>query len=387
MRSVEIRSWSWASLAALLSLASTPAIAAASGAPTCPASALDSTSAGWITPDPEAAVERSKERGVEFRYRVRSGGISLLARADLDLTGCASVSFRVRSSHAGGLAFGVTEADESRYASVTQVEAGRWRELRLNLDELQLSEDSEDEDGRLDLGPGLSIWFLDVAVFSQTFDAAVRGERTLWLDAVVFSSEPAPVAGRRPGTGAGTLVLDTFETGLVRWMPIAAAFDPPGVRLYPEEVELTLEPGGAEAPQPTVLQARYPQESMSALVLSRDVAGLDLTRAEHVVFWARTARPAIFLVSLEERAGARYEQGFELATDRWQQVEVSLDRFRQADDSRDANGRLDLDSVKLLSIVAVRLDDGPVETNSVSLAGPGFAMRAAADAPPDTERR
>ena len=353
-----------------------------SGARTCSASALASTSAGWVSLDPEASVGRSKDQGIQFRYRVRSGGISLLARGDLDLTGCASLSLRILSSHAGGLAFGVSEADESRYGTVTPVAAGRFTDVRVNLDELQLAEDSKDEDGRLAPGPKLSLWFLDVAVFGQTLDPAVRGERTLWLDAVAFSSEPAPAAGRGPGTGPGTLVLDSFETGLIRWMPVVAAFTPSRLWLYPEGVELMLEAGGPELSGPSVLKARYPQKPMSAFVLSRDVAGLDLTRAERVVFWARTERPATFLVALEERAGARYEQDFELAAGRWQRVEVSLERFRLADDSRDANGRLDLASVKLLSIVAARLDDGPVTTNSLGLDEPGFALRAAAAAPP-----
>jgi hypothetical protein len=348
----------------------------------CPASVLSSTSEGWVSFDPEARVERSKDPGVQFRYRVRSGGISLLARADLDLTGCVSLSFRVRSSHAGGLAFGVSETDESRYGTVTSVQTGRFTDVRLNLDELQLAEDSKDEDGRLVAGPGLSLWFLDVAVFGQTFDPAVRGERTLWLDAVAFSSERAPTTLRRPGTGAETLVLDTFETGLVRWMPLAAAFDPPKVWLYPEGVELSVGAGGPEPSGPKVLEARYVQKPMSAIVLSRDVAGLDLTRAERVVFWARTERPATFLATLEERAGARYEQGFELAVGRWQRVEVALDRFRLADDSRDANGRLDLSSVKLLSIVAARLEKGPVATNTISLDEPGFALHATTGTPP-----
>ena len=63
----------------------------------------------------------------------------------------------------------------------------------------------------------------------------------------------------------------------------------------------------------------------------------------------------------------------------WHEV---LDRFRLADDSRDANGRLDLSSVKLLSIVAAWLEKGPVATNTISLDEPGFALHAATGTPP-----
>ena len=380
MRRIGVGTGVRASLVALVAMEPTALAAQPSGARSCSASALDSTASGWVSMDPEAAVERSKDEGLSFRYRVRSGAVNLLARGDLDLRGCESLSFRVRSSHAGGLAFGVIEADESRYVSVTRVDAERAVEVRLNLDELQLAEDSKDEDGRLDPGPGMSLFFLDVAAFGQELDPVVRGERTLWLDGVTLSARRTPEAGRRPGKEAGTLVLDTFDTGLVRWMPVTATFEPPRFSLYPEGVALALAPAPGASPG-KVLEAHYTQQPMSAFALMRDVAGLDLGRAGRIVFRARTERPATFLVALEERAGARYERIFELGPGRWQQVELALDGFRLADDSRDANGRLDLDSLKLLSVVAVQLEPGGAAANTLSLDDPGLVLRAAGVSP------
>ena len=347
--------------------------------------------AGWQAFDPADSVRRSTRPAssppsgeavpaggdavLEFRYRVRSGGVSLLAKPELDLTGCVSLSFRVRASHAGGLAFGLTERDESRYGAVTRVPAGQWTEVRVNLDELELAADSKDEDERLLPGSGFSFWLVDVAIFGQTLDPAVRGERTLWLDGVAFSAKRAPVAGRRPEPEGGTLVLDDFETGLVRWMPIAVDLASSRTSLYPADTTLDFEPRGPDPAHPTVLRVRHPQPPRSALVLARDVAGLDLRRAERVVFWARTDRPGTFLAVLEERAGARYEQAFDLPPDRWERRELRIDRFTLASDSHDANGRLDLGAIKLLSIVAARLEDGAAASQTLRLDEPGFVLR------------
>ena len=350
----------------------------AAAAPPAPGScgpAVDTPATGWASFDPEARVQAAAAGRLRYTYRVRSGVVSLLTRAPLDLTGCASVSFRVRSSRSGGLFFGVSEGDTARYASLTALDADVPTHVRLNLDELERTEDSHDANGRLDLGPSQPLWFLDAAAFGQTLDPSAGGERTLEIEGLAFSAERVPNEVPRP-RGPFRLLLDTFEGNLVRWMPIAMSFEPVRFSLYPEDARLARLPGGSS---PTALEAIYTQRAMTAFAFVRAVSGLDLARAERLVISVRSDTEGFFLAALEERSGARYEHTFVLAPGSWTRIELPLADFRLAAESRDGNARLDRDAIKTLTIAAARLEPGPERPARFAIDDPGFETTAGAD--------
>jgi hypothetical protein len=248
-------------------------------------------------------------------------------------------------------------------------------QVRLNLDELERTEDSHDANGRLDLGPSQPIWFFDAAAFGQTLDPSAAGERTLEIEGLAFSAERVPNEVPRP-PGSGRLLLDTFEGNLVRWMPVAMSFEPVRFSLYPEDARLARVPGGSS---PTALEASYSQRAMTAFAFVRAVAGLDLARAERLVVFVRSDTEGFFLAALEERSGARYEHPFVLAPGSWTRIEVALADFRLAAESHDENGRLDRDTIKTLTIAGARLEPGPERPARFAIDDPGFETTAGAD--------
>ncbi|MBI5833213.1 MAG: hypothetical protein HZB16_13030, partial [Armatimonadetes bacterium] len=68
-------------------------------------------------------------------------------------------------------------------------------------------------------------------------------------------------------------------------------------------------------------------------------------------FWLRTDATTMMALLVQEKGGARYITAFSSQANRWQQVEVSPDRLRLDDESKDANDQLDLDSVDAFGLV------------------------------------
>lgn len=150
----------------------------------------------------------------------------------------------------------------------------------------------------------------------------------LLLSGQAFAQAPAP------------LYAASFDESTDRWTPLEA-----GVALPTVQSEMS-QSGAA-------LRHDY---STPTPALAGSIARLypgDLTGARSIDFWCRTSAEAILGLAVQEQGGGRYISMFYSPANRWQHVEMSVDRLRLADDTNDDNNTLDWDQVVAVALIDV----------------------------------
>ena len=120
---------------------------------------------GWVSLDPLGALTRvandayAGEGALAFTFPQRAPeavaqegqmpGI-VAANVTADATALQSVSFAVRTSGSTPLVVALNEEDKSSYLAAVWSPAGDWHNVELALSDFRLSDDSSDENGRLD---------------------------------------------------------------------------------------------------------------------------------------------------------------------------------------------------------------------------------------------
>lgn len=330
---------------------------------------------GWHSLDPEAKVRATTEKNsvhagttaLEYEYRLREGGTSMLGWPGIAITGTTSLDFWAKCTHTTGLAFGLSKKNEARYGTMAYLPADTWTHVVVNIDELQLGEDSRDPDGKLDVENVNSLWMADIGIFTQMLNPEIRGGRKLWLDDVKFMRPRVPsAAGLRGPNGQTGYMVDSFEGGLLRWLPISVTFDPVKFIIFPKtNYDLTTDvpEGGGKA----ALKIGYPRPRLSAFALVRDTHGMDIGRTEKVSFWIRTDKTGQFFATMEKTNGARYQRPFNLTPNLWTRVEFPVSEFTLADDSKDADGALTMAKVKQFGILEINLNMLDAGDNTIYL--------------------
>ncbi len=273
-----------------------------------------------------------------------------------------SVRFWVKSGTATFIVFGMDEKDGSRYQVGFYVPADAWQEVRVNLDEFHLADDSKDENGRLDPAQVQTIGVVDISAILVNLVPELKGTRTLWLDEVTFSTRAEPrTFGEFQQDGKTVLVVDSFETDLVRWTAATIFFNPFAISLTPDGVfgttgddcAKTVEPTGSQSARS--LKVTYQRPQMGVFLLVRGLGRTDLSRADRLVLHLKSAKQGMFIVQLKERDDSEYVTQVPIDSDGagWQRVEVALRDFVLGENSSDENNKLDADQIKELKVLDV----------------------------------
>jgi len=96
-----------------------------------------------------------------------------------------SIRLSLKTAEPTNLVYGVREADGSTYQSFCCVPGGAWQQIALDLGELVLAQDSDDENGQLDVDQINEVQVGDLANLQGEVGEALgqkMGQQTLWLD-------------------------------------------------------------------------------------------------------------------------------------------------------------------------------------------------------------
>jgi hypothetical protein len=284
---------------------------------------------------------------LRFNYNVLPGQINALICpiAPPSLGTLQSISFWVKVDHSAPLAFIFNEQNGGRFGAVFTVNSGEWQRVEIAASELVLQngkDDPADANGTLDLDRIDSAALVD---FSQLFAQVAldpaspmirilgieMGARTLYLDDLVFSSKPFPIA---PDSKT---VIDAYNRPQASWFGVG------GVSLKTVR--------GAE-PEVNALRVDYSQTAGKLNVFAKLLPAGLLGGKTGLAFSVSSKQRATLIVQLEEKSGGKYVStwevpGAETVTSRT----FPFAEFHAADDSKDDNNRLDLESVKQVMVM------------------------------------
>lgn len=349
--------WALAAVAALWGLAAAAQNASPGQAAQLLRHTFEQDEQGWIALGPgaqartthEAADVRSGSAALQFDYAVAKGQINVLILPLPEGAPAGTRSFRLwaKADAATTLAVALQERGGARYIALVAAPANRWQEVRLATSDFVLSdlgEDPQDPNNQLDLSEIEAVAMADFGQFlAQNEDPDIArlvpvkpGPHRLLVDDFAISSAPLPPTYRVVG---GALVPDTFARPQLDWMAVGAT-------------SLSLTAGGPlNGPG---LRAGYRQEAGHLIGLVHALPRGALTGAARLTFTAASAKPVKLLVQLEERGGGKYNTAVDLPGDgAMHAYSVNIADMVPADDSKDANGRLDPSRVKQLTLIDV----------------------------------
>lgn len=324
----------------------------------------DRALAHWSATDEEAELDITTAEGaahggngcLRLTYLPREGAFQQLSAAPLEVMGGQTLSFWVKTDLPTPLSFGVVEDTGGFYQQFCATPAGEWTHVDLPLSSLVLSQDTRDDNARLEPTRIREIRIQDLSNLPGVLGDALgrkAGVQRLFLDDVALTDEDAPP----PGTAApDALLADGFERSAVCALAIG------GARLSTGE--------GAEGNGLAIECAQRDQRWMGAVVA---IGHLDLRDRESLSLHLRASQPVLVSVVLEERDGSKYAQRVRLDPDAgWVEKQLPIDQLLLETDSNDENRQLDRDQVRVLIVVA---DTTPVAELPLTIGVDEIAFR------------
>ncbi len=252
----------------------------------------------------------------------------------------ASLELCIKTDELSSIRVAVVEEDGSEYENYIACPGGEWLDVAIALDEMMLAQQSEDENGVLDLEQIVAMTLMDLCNLPGEMGRALGikdGLQHLWLDNVMLSRTAAPMrSSRQPD---GTIVVDDFDDSFVLGLPIGGA----------EMQFVAGGPGGADA---TALQVRYRLGGHRWVGLVHGVAHLDLAGTETFEMSLNAQHRARLVAVLEERDGSKYETNIELDPEAgWTQVSLPIEQFILDPTTDDENREVDLDQLRVIILV------------------------------------
>ena len=297
----------------------------------------------------EHATENVKEGGgaLRFDYNVAPGNLGALICpvTTHSLTTLQSISFWVKSNRDTSFIFALQEQNGGRFGTAFSVTANQWQHVEISPDELVLqkgNDDPKDANGKLDMAEVEGAAFLDLDLLlaglaADTNNPLVKllglqnGPRSLYVDDVVFSGKPFGVEAPDKS------VLDEFRHPQAAWLKVGA---------------VTLKTVQDAQTKKGMLQADYPQSTTRLSAFAKLLAPGILAKKQGMSFQMASRRRATLIVQLEETSGGKYNAVLQVPADTTPSLqEVKFADFKPSDDSKDNNGRLDLEQVKQLLII------------------------------------
>jgi len=316
---------------------------------------FDTSTEGWQSLDTDSTVGLEKKAtgvkagggALRFAYTLRRGALCILGRGGLSVKGAKSLSLWIKASKPTIFALACLEEDGSNYVTMFRAPADHWQQLRCDLSELTLSDDSTDENGRLDVDQIRTLLLTDLDTLVVQKTAVTKPSRTVWVDEVSFSPQevhPAPTGGKA--------VVEGFETLDARW-GILRLVGKNNFQLDAQgSLNVTHDPKQVKVGK-GALEYRYPLAGKGATALMGAIS-LRLKNARSVSLWMKTSRPALIGMMLSERDGSRYMAPIFTPGNQWTQVKLNLSEFNLDDDSQDENGHLDGDQVNSVGFIDIQ---------------------------------
>lgn len=243
----------------------------------------------------------------------------------------------IRTSELSSIRFSLTEEDGSEYENYLAGPAGEWVTVAVALDEMMLSEQSEDENAALDPEQIVGMTIMDLCNLPGEVGRALgvkEGLQHMWLDDVMLSQAAAlPRSIRGPDA---TVIVDSFEDPAILALPIGGA-----------QMQTIPAPGVGHAVQITY---RLGGHRWAGLV--RGVAHLDLAGATSFALNLMSEHRARLVAVLEERDGSKYETNIELDPEAgWTEVALPIEQFILDPTTDDENRQVDLDQLRVIILV------------------------------------
>ncbi len=300
--------------------------------------------AHWSATDEEAILDVATAEGVahggngclRLTYMPREGAFQQLSAAPLQVMGGKTLSFWVKTDLPTPLSFGVVEDAGGFHQQFCATPAGEWTHVNVPLSSLILSQDTDDDTGRLEATRIREIRIQDLSNLPGVLGDALgrkAGVQQLFVDDVAITDEEAP----QPGTAAPeALLADGFERGAVHALAIGGAL---------------LSTGEGVEGNGLVIECAERAQRWMGLVTG--VGHLDLSDKETLSVHLKASQPVLVSIVLEERDGSKYAQRLRLDADAgWVEKQLRIDQLLLETDSEDENRLLDRDQVRVLIIVA-----------------------------------
>ena len=150
---------------------------------------FDETMDGWVPIPPPTGTEltlsltdnpidvKAGKHSLMAHYSIKQRKLSGVAHPVNGLVGT-GVRFWLKTDTSTMIVLGLVERDNSGYTNVVRTLPGEWLLVETPFSAFNLSEDSKDENGRMDLDQVGTILIIDAGGFLP----GAEGERTLWVD-------------------------------------------------------------------------------------------------------------------------------------------------------------------------------------------------------------
>lgn len=368
-------------LGLLAVVAALPVLAGAQSGPRVLATAgFNAETEGWSAMGPSAKVSiatdaanvKAGSGSLKFDYSVTKGEMNLLMMTTqgMPTASVTGIRFWVKSDYAAPLSVVIQEAEGGgRYVCPFAVPAGAWQQVELALSEFQPQtgkDDPKDPDGKLDADKIAGVGIIDLnQLFVQAEAGPITqvlnikpGAHTLYLDEVSALGGKLPLAS---GPTTEGYLVDSFVRPQASWMTLGS-----GVT-------------SIEAGEPMTgrhLKVAYKQAPQKAMGLVRAIAVGGLKDITRFTINAASTNPVKLLVQLEETGGGKYNAMVDVPEgNKPALLTIKIDEFTAADDSKDANGKLDLDQVKQVMLLDTAVLFAQAEKDNVLRIGEIKALK------------
>jgi len=294
---------------------------------------------GWfVLPGADGKVERTtNERDVKggkyalaYTYTVAQGKFNAIVRLEPE-SWAQGFRFWVKTDRPTMLVFIVSEEGGERWQVPFWCGHNEWQQVSLALSDFTPTDDSQPQNGKLDMERAEGIGLLDAgALFAAAPEAAaffgdLRGTRMLWLDDFEFLSKAPP---RKQGQD----ILDDFQRGYLMW------FATWGMHITPAAGRM---------------QVEYKQEFPGLLGVARPLPKGILTDTKGLSLTLQIKNTTTLAVTLEEEDGERWLVSRAVGgEDKVETLRFEWGAFTITDDTRGkGDGKLVPARVKLLALI------------------------------------
>ncbi len=325
---------------------------------------------GWVTLDPLGTLTRvttdayAGEGALAFTFPQRAPEANapegqmpgiLAVPVTADASALQSVSLAVRTSSSTPLVIALNEEDKSSYLACVWSAGDQWHQVELALSDFHLSNDSSDENGRLDTEQINVIAIADAGMLVRMlaqqglpFTAPPPADMTILLDDVVLGTSVLPAVAT---SGEKRVVIDMCTRPTVQWLPLGG-----------EDVTLVSQAGDDGG---RYLQVGYAAMPGTLFALLRSVGLGSLEGCNALSLQMRGYFDGEVVIALEQPGSVRFNTTVQVqAGDQWQQIEIPFARF-EPDRESGATGTVDPGSIQQVAIADIRaMLDQMVSTNT-----------------------
>ncbi len=310
--------------------------------------------AGWTlmgTMSPSAKVSVSHDAAhtkvgsgsLRFDYNVAKGETNILTLPVTvgSLAKMKSLKFWVQSDYATTMAVILQEHGGGAYMSKFAAPKDKWQKAELSVSDFSLNSgpnDPKDPDNRLDMDQVEAISIIDLGFFfaqgdgpMATLFGVVMGPHALYLSDFQASTDALAEA-------SSPSWIDSYIRPQIQWIGIGTP-----------NVVVAASPALDGAP---ALKLTYKTTAGLPTAIIRGISPGQLSSATDLAFKVASQKAIKLLVQVEESDGGKYNTIVDVAgNSSAQQISVRLADFKPADDSKDANGKLDPELINQLLLV------------------------------------